>query len=281
MGTDLVFVDPKAQEVANIDYGDAAGQGFEGGKAKLPWLKLAQPLTPQVETVDGLKPGLIFNTVTNEFWKEIVFVPVLFTQGVLVWRPNRGGLVDKMDHDDKRFLDSVKELGGRFQRDEEGKVKKPKDDDGNDMVFTKSVFGLQVLESGDVMPAGIAFASTGLKVWEQWNSMGITKAFVDANTGRRVSRPPFAYAYKLGSKSETNALGKFHNFTVGFVNGSDSASLLSANSNVFQAAQALWQSLKNDFEAKVDYATSGTDANESGPGGSASGAKGTDKDVPF
>lgn len=78
--------------------------GFEGIGAEtvaIPFLKLAQDLTPQLKKtkpnyIEGLELGQFFNPVTSEVYgTELKIIILGFERIYLEWLPNRGGLVDR------------------------------------------------------------------------------------------------------------------------------------------------------------------------------------------
>ncbi len=84
-----------------------AGAGMENAQAKdfaLPFLALAQSLSPQVDKqderyIEGLEPGMLFNTVTGEFWnirqkdgEPLPIIPCHFQSAVIEWvKQDEGG----------------------------------------------------------------------------------------------------------------------------------------------------------------------------------------------
>ena len=51
-----------------LDFSADAGMGMEGADKSsfaIPFITMLQGLSPQLETVEGAKPGLFINTITN------------------------------------------------------------------------------------------------------------------------------------------------------------------------------------------------------------------------
>ena len=69
-----------------IDFSSQAGVGFENVGAQemaIPFLKIASSQTPEVKKsnakfVEGLEQGHVFNSVTKEFYGDILVVPCAF-----------------------------------------------------------------------------------------------------------------------------------------------------------------------------------------------------------
>jgi hypothetical protein len=89
----------------NEGFFDAEYTGFEEvsqDMLQLPFLKVAQALTPQIkkskpEYIEGLEQGLFFNNVSCSVYGKSVKVVILKTwQSFVEWQPNRGGFVQSM-----------------------------------------------------------------------------------------------------------------------------------------------------------------------------------------
>jgi len=72
-----------------------AGQGTEGVGAAdvaLPLIKLAQAISPELDTIDGLKAGDFFHTVTEDILgPELTIVMVYCDIRAMLWRPRKSG----------------------------------------------------------------------------------------------------------------------------------------------------------------------------------------------
>ena len=70
---------PKAGALATINYAEDANFGLEKMTAQdlaIPFLVLIQKTSPQIEVLEGCKPGMIYNTVTNKLSKEYIKILV-------------------------------------------------------------------------------------------------------------------------------------------------------------------------------------------------------------
>ena len=80
-----------------------AGQGTEGvtsSDVALPLIKLAQAISPELQTIDGLKSGDFFHTVTEEIiGPEFEFTMVYCDIRAILWRPrdSGGGILARSD----------------------------------------------------------------------------------------------------------------------------------------------------------------------------------------
>ncbi|HET8689559.1 MAG TPA: hypothetical protein VFM18_23360, partial [Methanosarcina sp.] len=64
-----------------MDFSADAGMGMEGADKTsfaIPFLTMLQGLSPQVESVEGAKPGKFINTITNELFDEVLVIPCAY-----------------------------------------------------------------------------------------------------------------------------------------------------------------------------------------------------------
>ncbi len=89
-------------EVATLDLMQFQGQGFEGAEAAdfaIPYVIILQKLSPQIDTVDGAKPGMILETASNQLFNKagegLMVIPCYFRKDMVEWKPREsgGGLV--------------------------------------------------------------------------------------------------------------------------------------------------------------------------------------------
>jgi hypothetical protein len=278
---EVATVDEKSKAVATYDYGADAGGGFENTTRddfKLPFLRLLQPGSPQVESVDGAKAGMWINVVTNALFPDgIEFVPAITEHYYVEYEraedgsrlPGGEGFRGIHKATDKMVLDAIAAVGdSKFVRDEStGKMVLPKSPDGYDLVETKYVHGVQhVRDTRAILPAVIAFSSTHLQMVQSL----LTTARNEVIPGTSKSKPLFAHVYKLGGMKKTKGANTWWVPTVSFVGGSAKAALLDPTSDMYLAAKAV-RDLVQQGRAKVDHAQSAA-----GDGGGKS-----DERVPF
>lgn len=218
-----------------IDYGDYAGKGFEGqtrADISIPFVTVLQALSPQVESMEGAKAGMLFNTVTEELTDGkdgVLFVPAV-TQHVFVeWVPRTKGGGFVAIHQINSDVVKAAQEGTK----ERGKLST---EAGNDLIETFYVYGVLC---DDVAPLGmavIAFTSTKIKVYRKFNTK-VRSHLVATASGGRVNPPLFANLSRLGSFKDSNEKGDFYNFAVTPAVGNDlKASLLAVDDPRFLAA---------------------------------------------
>lgn len=202
-----------------------AGAGFEGqttDDVAVPFLSLLQALSPQV--TDGnppeARPGMLCNTVTSELFDGkdgLLFVPSATQHFFVEWVPRAkgGGFVARHEPTSEivalaRQKAKDPKFGPFFTYDESGKP-------DNQLIDTFYLFGVMVgtdpAEASELTPMIVAFSSTKIKVYRGWNSL-VSKATFQAKDGTKRQVPMCAHLVRIGSKTEENAKGKFHNFTL-------------------------------------------------------------------
>jgi len=205
-------------ELAPINLMDMAGKGAEditSHDLPKPFLKLLQKMSVQVDVdhesyVEGARPGMIYNTGTGVLYdhkqKSVVFVPVMYQNRVIEWRPKREGFV-------------AEHLpGSKITRDATMKAMVTQDGhtkdiwtaaNGNILVDTAIYHGFLVREDGydEVV---ISMSSTAWQCAKQWNLTMTQLRERDQKTGKEFRPPIFSRAYNLMSKQKENEKGAFH-----------------------------------------------------------------------
>jgi hypothetical protein len=259
----------------DFDYGEYAGVGFEDtGKDdySIPFLAVLQQMSPELETMEAAKAGMLINSVTQDLFKGsegITFVPCARIHQFVEWVPRTqgGGLVG-MHEPGSDVVVAAKErnAGGDF-----GKLSH----NGNDLIETYYVYGLHVVSEDEFYPVCVTFSSTKIKKYKAM----MTKANmvqIKLPNGRRVNAPIFAHTYSLKTVPEKNNKGSFHNFEINFSAGSATPSRIPTSSDLFQAAVSL-NKMVTSGEAKADYAK----ADGGSSGGSEGNSADIDTEIPF
>lgn len=266
--TALTTLTAGSNALAQVDYGDDAGGGFENTTSadfKTPWLRVLDAKSKDVESVPGAKAGLIINTVTKALFENILFVPAVTEAWYVEWKP-RGqgggggqGFVAALKPDDPKVQKALAALaakGGKFAKGPDGKNLLPKSEAGNDYVETYYIHGNQLVEeTGDINKAILSFSSTGIPVYQSWLGLANDQKTTNKD-GQRVPKPLFAHVYRLGSAKQEKNGNSWYNFTPRFANEGAQGSLLDPTSDIYQKTRQV----KLDVlagKAKVDHASSG------------------------
>lgn len=251
-------------DVAALDYGADEGIGFEGQTSDdivIPFISLLQALSPQItETpVNGARPGMLFNTVTGELYGDegVTFVPSVTEHVFMEWTPRKegGGLVGRHE------LDSPIVAQAREESTEFGKFAVTRSDSGkNDLIETYYVYGMLLdAENEPVHPVALAFTSTKIKVYRKWNTS--LRMFTMKSGDRKISPPLFAHRCRLTTVQEKNAEGTYFNFAISPADGAIRDSLLSPDSEAFNAAKGV-KDMIGEGTAKPAYESAQEEAGE-------------------
>lgn len=246
--------------LAEFDYGDDADKGFENQTNKdisTPFMKLLQGLSPELEKIDGAKPGMWFNSVTQQLYTReegFLFVPSTTQHKVGVWTPRDkgGGFHGHMEIDDPKFL-AAKERATAF-----GKYK---DEEGNQLVECFYIYGVLCTEDGyPESPIIVTCSSTKIKAYRGWNSRVSQFRLVNKEKGTSQRPPIFSHLTRVTATKEKNDKGEFYvpKFASADARGL-SFSLLKRDDDRFVAAKMFCETI-NAGTAKVDYAQSGAAA---------------------
>ena len=188
-----------------IDFAADANVGLEKMTASdlaIPFISLIQKTSPQIEEIDGAKPGMIFNSVTNKLYKEITVLPCGYKRSFVEWKPREKGGSYVGEH----TPDS--ELAGK-PRNDRGEVVL---ENGNILVETAYQFIL-LIDGNNAETAVISMSSTQLKKARRWNSMMMGLKVPHPN-GTMVTPASFSHMYKISSVQEKNDKGSWHGWNI-------------------------------------------------------------------
>lgn len=199
------------------DYGADAHAGFEGttiADLSIPFIKIMQSNSPEVEDelIDGVKPGDLVNSVSNEILKQPLIVqPVLKEAAIVEWVPRNkgGGIAGRHEIDSDIFLDAIKKNNGSRipPKDSDGKRIPFKSPDNNDLVETYYIYCLILDETGTSTEGFcvLSFASTNIKVYKDW----LTSMY-----SLKGAPPIYANRNKISTAKQKNNDGTFYTFAV-------------------------------------------------------------------
>jgi len=213
--------------LAPYDYGQYAGQGFEGQTREdvmIPLLKLLQANSPELETAEGAKAGMLMNSVTGELSTELLIVPAMTQHLFVEWVPRASG----GGYRGVRPANDPAVEAARAQATEFGKYRLP---NGNELGETFYLYA--VTEGGGMIV--VPFRSTKIKVYKQWNTRLRMFTVTDAE-GRKVNPPMFAHHVRVTSVAQENAKGKFFNLVLEPAKKQMLESMLRPEHPLFQAA---------------------------------------------
>jgi len=210
--TDLAKMKAQEDQAALALYGGDADTGFEGTTSDdyaLPFLKLLQKMSPEVDVDNGAfiaeaKPGMYLDTSTNELLETMKFIPCFYHRAIVEWRDREegGGFV-------AQHAPGYEE---RFSRNDRGQWVTP---DGTYLADTRYFFGLRLKADGSVVTGVIAFSSTQLKRARAWLTR--LQALKLQTAGGFRAYPIYAHVWEFSSVAEENEKGSWRGYKIELV----------------------------------------------------------------
>ena len=231
-----------------------AGQGLEEASREdfaIPFLNVLQSLSPQADAdgdayVDGAKPGMIFNNVTQEIYdgaEGIVVVPCHFEKTYNEFVPRDAGGGWRGSYDSKEAADEACAPG-------------------NEIVDTANHYLLYQSADGTWQPALLSCTSTKLKASRQWNAKMRLIQHPKAEGGSFIPAT-FAQTWIVKTIRTENQHGKF------YIIGTEYVGLV-ASSDLYAAAKAFRESVQSGV-SKADFNATEGDDTPTGSSGSTEG----------
>lgn len=233
--TTALVVAPSAEIGFPIDFSADAGMGatFAGSDLAIPFLTILQKNSPQVDEdngkyVKGARPGMIYNTVTNELFDKgagVVVVPAGYQKKFVEWisRDDGGGFVAQHEPES--------EMVRACKPNEKGKLETAT---GHQMVETAYHYVVLIDANGNPQWAVISMSSSQLKKSRKWNTLvaGVTMTV----NGKTFKPPIFSHKYILRTVVEQKDQNTWYGWDVG------SASVVDSR-GVYDSAKAYCQAL--------------------------------------
>ena len=227
--------------VANINLEQFADEGFENVDSKslaLPFLKILGQLSPQVtqgdsQFVSDARPGMIFNTVTNQLYdgqKGISVVPCFYKLEYIEWR-DRG-----MDGSSApvNIYPADSDIMSKTNRDDKNKDRL---ENGNYVEETASHYVLIVEDKNVSSTAMMTMKSTQRKKSKKWNSMMMSLR-AKRKDGKGFFRPaPFTQEYKLKTVLEKNNLGSWYGWEIEHIGQVESEETIKAAFDFYESCK--------------------------------------------
>lgn len=203
-------------ELVALDFMEDAGAGMEGMTAAdmaMPFLAILQKMSPQVDEtspkyIDGAKAGMIFNTLTGEFYSGkdgIVVVPCGYKKLFTEWTPREkgGGFIAHHDPSSKVVQTATAQEG----------TSRLLTANGNWLVDTAYYFLMfQHPETGAWTQTTLSMTSTQLKKSRKWNSL--MSGLRMTSKGKTFNPPMFSHMYKMTTKAESNDKGTWYGWEI-------------------------------------------------------------------
>ncbi len=197
---------------AEIDFAEDAGGGMEAADKNsfaIPFIALLQGLSPAIRKIDGAKPGLFMNTITNELMKEVQVIPCYFQRRFVRWAPRSEGGGYRGDYSPVDL--ELNKVEGVSLNDE-GRCMI-----GNDeLKDTRNHYVLARNGDGIWRPALVSLSSTQIKKSKRWMSR-IQGLEMRGKDGKSFTPPSYSHIYLLKSVEEKNNEGEWSGLEVDLV----------------------------------------------------------------
>lgn len=264
-----------------------AGQGLndlDNSDRSVPFLKVLEKNSPEIETVEGAKPGMIIDTATSRLYDSIRFVPATREHVFVEWVPidAGGGLVASYPADSAI---------AKWAQGQRGKISLK---NGHDLVETFYLFGILLPEEDDdeteAKPVVIAFTSTRIKTYKSIVNRSDSIMLLGAG-GRKFKAPWFCHVWRLGTDKKVDGAQSWYVFTAEFdspAKDATGARLVADHPAVQMGAEMVRQ--KSSGELKMAQESSGLeqpdtpehgDREATGGEGKPKGWKPSPEDPPF
>ena len=196
-------------------FGDDLSKGFENmtqDDLALPFVRILGQLSPQVtqgdaKFIEGARPGMIYNTVTNDLFdgkKGIKVIPCYYKRDYPEWsdRGDGPGAPVAVHLPGSPIIKTGKRDGS--------KIRLP---NGNYLEETASFYVMVETKTGAYAPALITMKSTQLNVSKKWNSMMKFIQMPDGKGGFAIP-PMHGVVYNLTSTLQKNDKGSWFGWVV-------------------------------------------------------------------
>lgn len=189
-----------------------AGQGLDdldSSDRSVPFLKVLEKNSPEIEELDGAKPGMIIDTSTQKLYESVRFIPACREHAFVEWVPidNGGGLVASY---------GMGEDISKWAKTQRGKISLK---NGNDLVETFYLFGILLPEEGDddsePKPVVISFTSTRIKTYKSIVNRS-DSIMLRGTGGRKFKAPWFCHVWRIGTVKKQDGNQSWYLYTAEF-----------------------------------------------------------------
>ena len=249
-----VAIKKEAGAVAAINIEQFADEGFDNVDSKslaLPFLKVLGQLSPQVTQGDSqfiadARPGMIYNTVTNELYngaEGINVIPCFYKLEYIEWKDRDKGAVAPVN-----VYPSDSDIMSKTTRGDDGKDRL---ENGNYVEETASHY-VMVVEPEKSSTALITMKSTQRKKSKKWNSMMMSLRQQRKN-GKGFFKPaPFTQKYLLATVLEKNNMGSWFGWEISHVGAVESEEVLKAAFDFYESCKKGSVRVNHNTEEQVE-----------------------------
>lgn len=177
-------------------------EGFTRDESIIPFTRILQPLSPQINSTPGAEPGAFMNIATNTINKELVVIPIFHVWNFTEWTPrDQGGGFIRDWGEDMQGWQSKCDFDQQHAYIPETK-------DGHIISKQRHFFIFVMNEDGSYERSIMPFAGTSLKVARQWSSMMENAPKVETSKGL-MTPAYFYYTYKITVTENRNTKGRW------------------------------------------------------------------------
>ena len=185
-------------EIDESELIDQASQneGFTASESVIPFTRILQPLSPQLNSTPGASAGMLLNIATGRLTdgkKGMTIIPILHRWNYTEWTPREegGGFVADWQTD---------EAGWQAKCEGEQKYAyKPMTRDGHVIIKARQFFIFSLFDDGTIESSVLPFTGTGLKIARQWST--IMQNAPKIKTSKGMMTPAYFY-YLYDFKTE-------------------------------------------------------------------------------
>jgi hypothetical protein len=197
---ELVEKKPQEGKLVKPDQSGSGSRGFENFGTDdliIPYAKLMQPLSPELDDMEDVKAGQILNSMSQEnYGTELTFIPLIFQKKRIKWIPREEGGGIECQSPNGRYP-TIGKMHSHLCRECEYSRWTEK----NPPECIEFLDFLSLTESGDIIT--VSFARTSFKAGKQL-----------VNTARFSGGDLFSKKYTLFTKKEKNDKGTYFVYSV-------------------------------------------------------------------
>lgn len=233
-------------EVLDLSQFEGMESGFEGADSsvfKTPFMKILQKTNPEVDPdetgyIEGAKAGTFMNTATKELTEELNVIVLKIQSHLMVWKPNREGLVGNYDKSEEKNIVAKREGAKKW------------DIDGNEIEDTLTFFCLNANNPSELFAFPLSRSS-----YKYGRSFATKIRYLKMN-GKAVN-VTWAGVWNLKVTTDKNDQGKW--FTVGdtasfsrFVTAEEVNEGIKPASEILKTAETNYEEIKETDSVEKD-----------------------------
>lgn len=226
---DVAKQEPQETKLAKRNENSSRGfENFGTDDLIIPYAKLMQPLSPELDDVENVKAGQILNSMSHEnYGDQLKFIPLIFQKKRIKWIPREEGGGIECQSPNGRYPTIGKMYANICRECEFSKW-----NDKNSPECIEFLDFLSLAESGEIIT--VSFARTSYKTGKQL-----------VNTARFSGGDLFSKKYVLSTRKEKNDKGTY------FVYAFKPAGI--TTDDEFKTAEKFYEYLKaTDFTIHAD-----------------------------